>query len=132
MTATLTPVVVHPHLAQALLDRQASVDRLDTDVRRRRETAFTDRDVSDLLDQENPRPWIDDVETEVTLALAREADRRRQDIDDAVRRISEGVYGHCERCDEPVGTVRLLAMPEARLCVSCQREHDRAMRRLTR
>ena len=44
----------------------------------------------------------------------------------ALARIEEGAYGFCLRCDEPIGSNRLRAMPHARFCVTCQEaaEHD--------
>jgi DnaK suppressor protein len=44
----------------------------------------------------------------------------------ALARIEEGVYGFCLRCDEPIGSNRLRAMPHATFCVNCQEaaEHD--------
>lgn len=34
--------------------------------------------------------------------------------------------GECEECGEPIPTARLLAMPEATLCIRCQRELEKA------
>lgn len=44
----------------------------------------------------------------------------------ALARIEAGAYGFCLRCDEPIGSNRLRAMPHARFCVTCQEaaEHD--------
>ena len=44
----------------------------------------------------------------------------------ALARIEEGVYGFCLRCDEPIGSNRLRAIPHATFCVTCQEatEHD--------
>ena len=38
------------------------------------------------------------------------------DVDRALRRIDEGVYGRCEVCDEPLGDGQLEADPVARWC----------------
>ena len=40
-------------------------------------------------------------------------------IDEALGRIEEGVYGRCLFCGGAIGGQRLLAIPEARLCVDC-------------
>lgn len=37
----------------------------------------------------------------------------------ALGRIEEGSYGTCVRCGERISTKRLLARPEAALCISC-------------
>jgi RNA polymerase-binding transcription factor DksA len=40
----------------------------------------------------------------------------------ALARIDEGSYGECVRCGNPVGEKRLVAFPEAALCIDCARE----------
>lgn len=41
------------------------------------------------------------------------------DIDAALARIGDGHYGTCRRCHSPIDPQRLLAVPQAVLCVSC-------------
>lgn len=38
----------------------------------------------------------------------------------ALARIEDGSYGMCEQCGNDIGFSRLLARPEASLCISCQ------------
>jgi RNA polymerase-binding transcription factor DksA len=40
----------------------------------------------------------------------------------ALARIDEGSYGECVRCGNPVDDKRLVAFPEAALCIDCARE----------
>jgi DnaK suppressor protein len=35
-------------------------------------------------------------------------------------KLEDGSYGMCEECGQPIGVSRLLARPEARLCIACQ------------
>lgn len=42
----------------------------------------------------------------------------------ALRRIHEGTFGTCEKCEEEIHTKRLLAIPWASLCLQCQEEAD--------
>jgi DnaK suppressor protein len=39
----------------------------------------------------------------------------------ALQKISEGGFGDCERCGEPISEKRLEALPFARYCIECQR-----------
>lgn len=39
----------------------------------------------------------------------------------ALTRIQDGSYGICIRCGEPIAQERLLARPEAALCIDCAR-----------
>ncbi|ALK96519.1 TraR/DksA family transcriptional regulator [Massilia sp. WF1] len=38
----------------------------------------------------------------------------------ALAKFEDGSYGLCEECGQPIGASRLLARPEARLCIGCQ------------
>ncbi len=56
-------------------------------------------------------------------AMAKASGQRRaaqlREIDAAIRRIDDGSYGDCERCEEPINPRRLDADPTARLCIDC-------------
>jgi len=69
-------------------------------------------------------------ETDRTLEL-KTRDRQRKliaKIDDALRRIEEGVYGFCEETGEPIGLARLEARPIATLSLEAQERHERRER----
>ncbi len=53
------------------------------------------------------------------------AQRRQQQVEAALRRIAEGEYGECAACGEDIDPRRLLAQPEAPLCVACQGLRER-------
>jgi len=42
-----------------------------------------------------------------------------REIEDALRRISEGTYGICEKCGGPIPKARLEIVPHARFCMKC-------------
>lgn len=42
----------------------------------------------------------------------------------ALDRIEKGTYGNCLRCGNPIPEGRLQAVPEAELCIHCQREQE--------
>ncbi|MBM7077244.1 TraR/DksA family transcriptional regulator [Micromonospora humida] len=46
-----------------------------------------------------------------------------EQITGALRRIAEGSYGRCEKCDGPIPAERLEVLPHARFCVPCQQKH---------
>jgi DnaK suppressor protein len=46
-----------------------------------------------------------------------------EQITGALRRIAEGGYGRCEKCDTPIPVERLEVLPHARFCVPCQHKH---------
>lgn len=50
---------------------------------------------------------------------------RAVSLRDALRRIDEGSYGVCESCDQFIHPERLLAVPEAPLCLDCQTAYEK-------
>ncbi len=47
---------------------------------------------------------------------------RLADINKALRKIETGEYGICENCHEPIDPKRIEIMPEAKLCLECQKK----------
>ena len=56
--------------------------------------------------------------------LNSERDKLAQ-IERALIAISEGTYGICESCGQPIGKMRLMAFPRATLCVTCKQREER-------
>jgi RNA polymerase-binding transcription factor len=67
----------------------------------------------------------DRARTEVSEVLAAAATQALEDIEAALTRMEAGTYGRCERCHEHIPPERLEAVPQARLCMSCQRRAER-------
>jgi len=66
---------------------------------------------------------------EKNLALIAALEGEMLSIESALRAIKSGTYGICERCGEPIPPERLEVRPEATLCVKCQTEVERLLRR---
>jgi RNA polymerase-binding transcription factor DksA len=60
-------------------------------------------------------------------AVAREAEELAG-LESALRRLSEGEYGVCTECGEPIARERLFANPAATRCAECQQFAERAAR----
>jgi DnaK suppressor protein len=52
-------------------------------------------------------------------ALSRTADAELKRVDSALRRLSEGRYGICVACGEPIEPQRLEAVPHTDRCIAC-------------
>lgn len=48
-----------------------------------------------------------------------------KEVDSALKKIKAGHFGECEMCSQPIAEKRLLAVPFARYCLSCQEEKER-------
>jgi RNA polymerase-binding transcription factor DksA len=45
------------------------------------------------------------------------------DTTEALKRMADGTYGRCERCQVDIPVERLEVLPHARFCVPCQQAH---------
>jgi len=79
------------------------------------------------VDIEEGDPEIIEREKSVTLMEALEA--RMAAIEHALEIIEAGQYGICERCGQEIPVARLEVKPEATLCVKCQSDVERMIRR---
>ena len=86
---------------------------LTEDQQRRLESA---RDIGDQA--------LMDLERELGISLLEMQNRKRQSIDEALRRLSEGTYGYCANCGVEISEKRLAAVPFAKLCVDCQTKEE--------
>jgi DnaK suppressor protein len=81
---------------------------------------------------ENHPDLADRASSETDRALElRTRDRQRKlisKIDEALRRIEDGVYGYCEETGEPIGLARLEARPIATFSLEAQERHERRER----
>ena len=46
-------------------------------------------------------------------------------IDLALKKITDGTFGVCDSCGEPIGKKRLEARPETTLCIRCKEDQER-------
>ncbi len=65
---------------------------------------------------------------EVLDALGNEARAELSAIRQALKRITDGVYGLCVDCEEPIEPARLQAYPHARYCLRCAGRREAAQR----
>ncbi|MBI2192553.1 MAG: TraR/DksA C4-type zinc finger protein [Planctomycetes bacterium] len=72
----------------------------------------------------------DTFDQEFALGLLQNEEAEIREIDEALERISDGSFGHCESCSHPIPASRLEAIPYARLCMQCkQKEEEEARHR---
>ncbi len=56
---------------------------------------------------------------QMALASKRRQQQKLLAIESALQRISQGDYGNCVKCDEPINPLRLEADPTHSLCIDC-------------
>jgi len=77
-------------------------------------------DIYDIASKERDR--------ELTLMLGDRDREKLSQIEDALERIKDNIYGECEECGEPIAENRLRALPSTRVCVECQSKHERELK----
>jgi|SRR5271157_2985714 DnaK suppressor protein len=81
---------------------------------------------SDDIDSDGDE--IDEVQAKIELDLQQKCFRlsnnRLNQIEEALERIEQNIYGICVDCDEPIAEKRLLANPHYTTCVSCAEERE--------
>ena len=58
-------------------------------------------------------------------ALLAQSEQQLNQIETALRRIEDGLFGKCMTCGGSISLGRLQVLPYARLCIRCQSEQDR-------
>jgi DnaK suppressor protein len=68
---------------------------------------------------------VDTANDEICSQLAEIESRELGQIEHALKRIVDGVYGRCEYCGGKIAEARLNALPYTNTCIDCQRENER-------
>lgn len=71
----------------------------------------------------------DTFQKEIAAYLTTQETQILMKIDNALRKIEEGTYGKCERCNKEIDEGRLEAIPYAELCIDCQRELEKRQKK---
>jgi len=89
----------------------------------------TQQDTGELPVDEVETSPLDRATVRLLNDLTREAaghhSAEMRQLRQALARFDDGSYGFCEECGQPIGASRLLARPEARLCIDCQTRAER-------
>ncbi len=70
----------------------------------------------------------DSYDRELSLNIASGEQELIYEIDDALKRISEGSFGKCLSCSKKIPAKRLKALPYAKYCVQCQSKEEKVKR----
>jgi DnaK suppressor protein len=66
-----------------------------------------------------------DIEQSMRMRLRNREVLYIKKVDEALKRIEEGTFGLCEKCEEDIELRRLEARPTATLCVTCKEDQER-------
>jgi RNA polymerase-binding transcription factor DksA len=106
------------------IERTRAAMRRSSDGMRDSELAHVDNHPGDTASE------LHDEELDETTVIFLEEEVRR--IEEARRALAAGTYGTCKSCGREIPAARLEAVPEAVLCLSCQRHFEGLHRQRTR
>lgn len=120
---------LHPAPLMALALRKEKLETIRKQLNTRRDDIAVglSRATQELLNQDaNYTDVVDQAAADTDRAMAAHMkDRDRESllqIDEALKRIEQGNYGMCERCDERITEGRIKAFPLTTLCIDCKAE----------
>lgn len=99
---------------QAELNEQLQISKQATDVVELDQTMVGRVSRMDAMQQQS-----------MALSTREKANLKLDEVKTALRTMTGDDYGYCRRCDDLIAFQRLLARPEARLCITCQDRADR-------
>lgn len=67
----------------------------------------------------------DNYDREFSLGIVSNERKFLYELDDALKRIEDGIFGICQECKSSIAKNRLKAVPHARLCVKCQQKLEK-------
>lgn len=103
-------------LRHLLLVRRASIAPSAESLRREAVDTLSQRDLSDMLDHDDPSA---DSDGAATLMLIERAEQRHWEVEQALARLDNGTYGYCASCGAGIPLERLRALPATTACVAC-------------
>lgn len=89
----------------------------DPNLKHNWDTKYPNREDGDKDDEADEVQEYDNM-----LALEHSLEMKLKDIKSALEKIENGTYGVCENCGKEISEERLLACPEAKTCLNCNKK----------
>ena len=70
-----------------------------------------------------------DIQDDIELALIQMKSETLNKVNQALRRLEDGLYGNCFECGDEIAAPRLLALPFAVRCKDCEEARETAVQR---
>lgn len=102
-----------------LLERQRSIDTQFAQMEEMAQPVSPDPAIGRLTRQDAMQ------QQQMTLESRRRLELQQTQIQTALKRIDDGIFGVCVMCKEPIDEKRLEIVPESPLCVPCLERRNR-------
>jgi len=100
--------------------RQEILNMYKQDVRAGQESA--DDGTDDIVDRAN-----NSYNRELMFSLSDSERLMLLQVEEAIHRMDQGIYGSCTNCGNPIHPLRLEAVPWARFCIDCQELSEKGL-----
>ncbi len=108
-------------IEQKLIDKMNEIlETIEGEERNEIEGLESENITGDIVDEANSA-----YEKQIYSKLTEKEREKLNEIDEALKRIEEGVYGKCIVCGKEIEEKRLLAIPEAKKCIVCKSAEER-------
>ena len=110
-------------IRETLINEQVTLaDDIQTEENKLQQFQFVEEnpDLSDLADKR--------LHQEIVVSRLSLMNQRLTQVQAALKRLGEGMYGICARCGNDINPERLKAIPYTTFCVNCQERFERANR----
>lgn len=113
-------VAIGPFREKLMRKREEIVALYRNDLRLGQEA--TDEPTEDIVDRAN-----NSYSRELSFSISDAERNLLLQIDEAIRRLDSGAFGRCAHCGRAIASLRLEALPWARLCIDCQELLEKGM-----
>ena len=103
-----------------LKKRDQLLETIEAEEENEREGVESENITGDIVDEANSS-----YEQLVISRLTEKEQEKLNEIDEALSRLNEGVYGRCVVCGKSIDEKRLLAIPEAKKCIECKAAEEK-------
>jgi RNA polymerase-binding transcription factor DksA len=120
----MTPQEIKKLKSKLLKEKKILEDELgriateDTAIKGNYRAHFHKPEPDDTLDEKAHS--ITDYEEE--RAVEQSLELRLREVNDTLKKIEEGTYGICDKCQAPIEEKRLKVVPLAKLCLNCAKK----------
>lgn len=114
------------HFRDALLEERQRVEHALTTLREEHPGSLDDEveEVAATADDHLANTASATLGREIDYTLGDNAEQVISEIDAALQRIEDGIYGVCASCGQEIPPARLEANPWASLCIDCKRKAE--------
>lgn len=81
------------------------------------ETKYPNRENGNMEEEADETQEYDNL-----LSIEHRLELKLKDVNSALEKIEKGTYGICEKCGKIIERDRIVAYPEAKLCIECNKQ----------